>query len=290
MRGGDRVPPLGRWKRHSGDRAVIIDCHTHLSRFAEADGATLAERHGRLCREMDGAGVTHAVILTSALFGEDDPSPEAVLGRVDGDPRFAVVGGVDCPEGRPRNLEGLRALLEAGRLRGLKLYPGYQPFFVHDPALRPVYELAAERRVPVMIHTGDTFRADARVRQAHPLTVDEVAVDFREVTFVLCHTGNPWFTDAMEVMYKNENVVADISGFTVGRFQPRYAALVRARLAEVAAYLDRPDKLMFGTDWPIAGMDDYLAFARSLELSEAEREGLLWRNAARVFGFAALPD
>jgi predicted TIM-barrel fold metal-dependent hydrolase len=97
--------------------------------------------------------------------------------------------------------------------------------------------------------------------------------------------GNPWFTDAAEVLYKNENVLADISGLTLGAFAPRYAALVARRLAEVAAYLDRADKLMFGTDWPICPMDDYLAFARSLEMSEAELDGLLAGNAARLFGF-----
>jgi uncharacterized protein len=32
------------------------------------------------------------------------------------------------------------------------------------------------------------------------------------VNFVICHLGNPWVTDAMEVIYKNPNVVGDISG------------------------------------------------------------------------------
>jgi uncharacterized protein len=232
---------------------------------------------------MEGAGVTHAVILTSILFGDDDPGPEAVLDTVAGDPRFAVVGGVDCPNGEPRNLDRLGGLLREGRLRGLKLYPGYQPFYVHDPALCAVYALAAEHRVPVMIHTGDTFSPLAKVRYAHPLEVDDVAVDFRATTFVICHLGNPWMADAMEVVYKNENVMGDFCGLTVGAFQPRYERLALRLVNEAIAYINDPGKLMFGTDWPISDIGSYLRFTDRLETTPEEREGILWRNAARLF-------
>jgi uncharacterized protein len=264
---------------------VIVDCHLHLSRFSPEDPPDLSARVDRMRETMSETGISHGVVLTSRMFGDDDPTPEQLLRALGDDPALTVIGGVHCPAGVPENLDELAGLLRERRIRGLKLYPGYQPFFVHDAALRPVYALAAEHGVPVMIHTGDTFRSDALLKQSHPLTVDEIAVAFPEVKFVLCHVGNPWFTDAMEVMYKNENVVADISGFTVGAFAPRYAALMRRRLADVCAYLDRPDKLMFGTDWPICEVSSYLAFAHSLEMTDAEREGLLWRNAARLFGF-----
>lgn len=56
------------------------------------------------------------------------------------------------------------------------------------------------------------------MRQAHPLLVDDIAVDFPKVKFVLCHLGNPWFQDAAQVLYKNDNVYADISGLTLGDF------------------------------------------------------------------------
>jgi predicted TIM-barrel fold metal-dependent hydrolase len=146
-----------------------------------------------------------------------------------------------------------------------------------------VYRLAVEFGVPVMIHTGDTYNPHARVKYTHPLLVDDLAVDFREVTFVICHMGNPWFTDAMQVIYKNENVFADISGFTLGEFQPRYERLAMTKVNEAAAFINDPGKLMFGTDWPISDIASYLRFAERLELTPEERDGLMWRNAARVF-------
>ncbi len=58
----------------------------------------------------------------------------------------------------------------------------------------------------------------ARPRSGSPIRslVDDVAVDHPDVRFVLAHFGNPWLVDAAEVVYKNDNVWADLSGLIVG--------------------------------------------------------------------------
>ena len=262
---------------------MIIDCHTHLNRYGPNEPPSLAERYARLRAAMDAAGVRHAVVLTSYTVNADRPSADEVLRVVSADPRVHVVAGVDVPN-LEAGLPGLRALLRAERIRGLKLYPGYQDFHVHDARLDPLYEAAAEFSVPVMIHTGDTYDPSTRVKQAHPLEVDELAVRHRDVTFVLCHLGNPWFMDAAEVIYKNRNVMGDVSGLTLGDFEPRFERFALARVNDVLAFVNDPDKLMFGTDWPISSVGSYLRFVRRLDATEQEMEGLLWRNAARLFG------
>ena len=176
----------------------------------------------------------------------------------------------------------LRDFVAAG-VRGLKLYPGYEAFYVHDARMRVVYELAGEFGVPVMIHTGDTFDPKGKVKYAHPLEVDEIAVDFRDVTFVICHLGNPWVTDAMEVIYKNDNVVGDISGFTLGHFDERFEQYMLQKVKQVVTFAGDPSSLLFGTDWPICQISSYLRFVRNLGLSEQETELVLWKNTARIF-------
>jgi len=262
---------------------LIIDCHTHLNRYDEGDTSTLSERYRNLRAEMDRNGVDYALVLTSYKVTEHRPAVEEVLEVVDGDPRIGVVAGVSYYGYRSSDLANLRVLLREGRVKGLKLYPGYEAFYVHDPRMRVVYELAAEFGVPVMIHTGDTFDPQGKVKYAHPLEVDEVAVDFREVTFVICHLGNPWVTDAMEVIYKNENVVGDISGFTLGQFEERFERFMLQQVNEVLAFAGDPQKLLFGTDWPICDLGSYIRFVRQLDLREEEISKILWENAARIF-------
>jgi uncharacterized protein len=134
-----------------------------------------------------------------------------------------------------------------------------------------------------MIHTGDTFDPQGKLKYAHPIEVDEVAVDFRDVNFVICHLGNPWVTDAMEVMYKNPNVVGDISGLTLGHFEERFEKYMLQQLNEVVAFAGNPSSLLYGTDWPICDMGSYIRFVRNLHLSEEDTELILWRNSARIF-------
>ena len=72
--------------------------------------------------------------------------------------------------------------------------------------------------------------------------------------------------------------------FPFGAFEERYERLAVRRVNDVIAYVNDPHKLMFGTDWPISDIASYLRFTDKLEITPEEREGILWRNAARVFG------
>jgi predicted TIM-barrel fold metal-dependent hydrolase len=97
-----------------------------------------------------------------------------------------------------------------------------------------------------------------------------VAVDHPNVRFVLAHTGNPWLTDAAEVVYKNVNVWADLSGLAVGDSGTFGAEERREVLQHAAAavrqaflYAERPNRFVYGSDWPLAPMGSYVAFVRS---------------------------
>jgi predicted TIM-barrel fold metal-dependent hydrolase len=262
---------------------VIVDCHTHLNRYEASESASLRVRYQVLKSDMARNGVDYALVLSSYLVSDDRPGVTELMDVVGDDPSIGIVAGVSYHGYRAQDLAELRIMLSEARIRGLKLYPGYEYFYVHDPRMRVIYELAAEFGVPVMIHAGDTFDPKGKVKYAHPLEVDEVAVDFRDVTFVICHLGNPWVTDAMEVIYKNDNVVGDISGLTLGHFEERFEKYMLQQINEVLAFAGNPSKLLFGTDWPICDMSSYIRFVRNLSLSEDETELIFWRNTTRIF-------
>lgn len=70
--------------------------------------------------------------------------------------------------------------------------------------------------IPVAIHYGDTGYSQTQLKYSHPLTVDEVAVEYRDINFVICHMGDPWIMDTAELISKNHNVFTDLSGFIAG--------------------------------------------------------------------------
>lgn len=262
---------------------MIIDCHVHLNHYADETVDTLPESLAKLQTTMRRNRVDVAVILTSYKISPGRPSTRQVVEAVKSHPNLYVVAGISWQTVDAAAIDDLDAMLKEGSIRGLKLYPGYEPFYPADPKLEPVYALAAKYDVPVMIHCGDTYAPRGKVKYSHPLHVDEAAVDHPDVKFVICHLGNPWLTDCMELLYKNSNVLADVSGLVLGDFTDRFEAYMRKQLHDLLIWGVDAEKVLYGTDWPLASMESYLEFMADLKLTAKDKEAIMWENAIRLF-------
>ena len=262
---------------------MIIDCHTHVNNYHDESVDALGECIQKLLQSMRRNRVDVSVILTSYKIVPGRPSTRAVVEATREMDNLHVVAGLSWKNMTQADLDELRDLLEQRAIKGLKLYPGYEPFYPADPKLAPAYALAEEFDVPVMIHSGDTYAPSGKVKYSHPINVDEVAVDFPRVKFVICHLGNPWFRDCMEVVYKNDNVYADISGLVLGDFSDRFEEYMRKQLQEMLLWGMNPRKVLFGTDWPISSLESYLGFMEELKLPLKDKQLLFYENAAKLF-------
>jgi len=269
---------------------MIIDCHTHLNNYTDESIHSLPEDLSRLQAIMRRNRVDVALILTSYKVVPGRPSARAVVEATKHLPNLHVIAGISWSTFGPEAEQELRSLLSARAIKGLKLYPGYEPFYPGDPKLTPAYLLAEEFDVPVMIHTGDTYAPTGKVKYAHPLHVDEVAVDFPRVKFLICHLGNPWFRDCMEVVYKNDNVYTDISGLTLGHFDDRFEAYMRQQLKEMILWGVNPNRVLYGTDWPLVSMESYLDFMEELKLPPRDKDMMFFENAAALFKLELKPQ
>ena len=267
--------------------AVIIDCHTHINNYHDEQRASLGECIEKLQLEMRRNRVDVALVLTSYKTTPGRPSTRDAVAATRELNNLFIIAGISFLQYDEKELELLRPFLQEGSVRGLKLYPGYEPFYPNDPRIRGVFTLAQEYDVPVMIHSGDTYDPKGRVKYAHPLHVDDVAVEHPNVNIIICHIGNPWIRDCMEVVYKNKNVYTDISGLTLGDFNDRFEAYMRKQLQEMLVYGVEPDKVLFGTDWPISSMDSYLEFMEELTIPERDKRKILFENSAALFKIPA---
>ena len=221
---------------------MIIDCHTHINNYHDESTDSLRTCVDNLQLEMRRNRIDVALVLTSYKVNPGRPSTRATIEATRERRHIRVVAGLSFTTLSSAMLEELREDLRQSLICGLKLYPGYEPYYPSDSALEPVYTLAEEFRVPVMIHSGDTFTPKGKLKYAHPLNIDEVAVDHPGVDFIICHLGNPWIRDCMEVVYKNKNVYTDISGLVLGDFSDRFESFMRKQLQEMLEYGVEPDK------------------------------------------------
>ncbi len=262
---------------------MIIDVHTHLNNYHEERVSSIEECLDNMEEAMERNGIDYALVLTSYKVTEHRPSTSSVIEAIRDRKHLSVVAGISYLNYKEKDLREISDYLKDGLVKGLKLYPGYEPFYPHDNRLQVVYDLALEYDVPVMFHSGDTYSPKGKIRFSHPIHIDDVAVDNPDLKIVICHVGNPWIRDCMEVVYKNPNVYADISGLVLGDFTDRFEKYMKSQLEEMMLYAGEPEYLLFGTDWPISSMSSYVKFMAQLDLDDAQKEMIMWKNAAKLF-------
>ncbi len=276
----------------------MIDSHLHvvpprlpgvgnLSRQLLLPPAELADV---LCREMRAADV-HAVLAMGCFNNlPDDPlGIHSTLAIAEWVPGLHAIGVMDPKPSHPDHFHHVDQVLATGKVRALKGYLGYLHYPPDHAGYRPYYELAERYHIPVVFHTGDTYSAYAKLRFAHPLLVDDVAVDFPRVEFVLAHVGNPWMLDAAQVVYKNLNVSVDLSGLVIGDAtvfdDPTRRDMldeVKANLSRAFRYAERPNRFVFGSDWPLIPIAPYRDFIASA-IPEVYHDLIFEENAQRLF-------
>ena len=269
----------------------IIDCHVHLNNYdglnkTENKVLSLQERLDALLENMNNNNIFYSILLSSYKVDENRPSTSQLIDIVKENhyiDRIGVVAGFTIDNHTYEDLKNYRQWLKDDIIKGIKLYCGYEHYYPYDERYQVVYDMCIEFGCPIMIHTGDVFSQRSKVKYSHPLNIDDIAVDNPELKIVMCHIGNPWITDCQEILYKNKNVYADISGLIVGDFTISGRTHYANKIKEILNYVDDPHRLLYGSDWPISNMKSYIDFVQKLEFDEKSFDLLMFKNAKSLF-------
>ena len=172
-------------------------------------------------------------------------------------------------------------------LKGIKLLSMYAGFYPHDPLLDPLWQYASENRLPVLLHTGTTFVAQAPIDCTLPRHLDPVATKYPDVKIVMAHLSHPYEGECVAVIRKHPNVYTDVSALHYRPFQ-FYNSLMLVQ--EYGVW----HKLLFGSDYPFTTIDASIAGIRSLNdmlegtalprLDSDEIEALIHRDSLSLLG------
>lgn len=150
-------------------------------------------------------------------------------------------------------------------LKGIKLHPDFQEFRIDDRKAYDIYE-AAEGRLPILFHTGDT-----RFDYSSPKRLANALKDFPRLIAIGAHFGG-WseWSDGEKYLADNPNVYVDTS-----------SSLYALSPAQAKEYINAftPDRIMFGTDYPMWSAEDELKNMENLDLSDEDREKIMFKTA-----------
>ena len=242
--------------------ADIVDAHTHLG--DDIDG--MAGRYEELQGILDRYGISRCNVF---CLDEPDRHPGfragndrtlAFAARSNG--RMIPFVRLDLTE---EPIAEAERCLDLGA-RGIKLHPRAQKFMLDDERLAPVFAIAAERRVPILIHGGRGLPpiADnlARLVDAYP-----------GAQLIIAHAG-----------------IADLSGLA-GHFAGKAGVFFDTSVWSAIDLLSLfrlvpPEQVVYASDYPYGSQPQSLLLslrtARSAGLTEAQVLDLLAGNANRI--------
>ncbi|HWB22956.1 MAG TPA: amidohydrolase family protein [Gaiellaceae bacterium] len=170
-------------------------------------------------------------------------------------------------------IQEARRCLDAGA-RGIKLHPRAQGFTATDARLAPVFELAAERRVPILIHGGRGLPPIAEGLEA-------LVERFPEATLIIAHAGIADMAELARCMSGRSNVVFDTSTWSP------IDLLAFHRLVP-------PEQVVYASDYPYGQHPGSLLIAlRTAQFagfSDEQLRAMLAGTANRIADGESLPE
>ncbi len=232
-------------------------------------------------RIMDEAGVEHSLLIAVRAGdrnwkGSFEIPYDQVARWVDKHPtRFSGLAGADPMRG----MEQLRDLERAASLGfvGVHAYPHWFRMAPNAALWYPIYAKCCELDLPYMLQVGQNliYQNDVRLPSvARPILLDQVAIDFPELTIIGIHVGTPWSDEMIAMAWKHERIFIGIDAYAPKHLSPNLIHYMNSYGSQ---------KVLFGTDWPVIDPRRGVNEMQDHALRPEAYDDVMRNNAIRVF-------
>lgn len=264
---------IDAWAQHPTLRHLSDPMFESLRRWTRSDAPADAPPVSQTIAAMDAGGVDKALICAWQAPGRNMIGNDEVAAFVAEYPdRLVGVGSVDFSKPMDAVREVRRCVEDLG-FKAIRVLPWLCEAPPSDRRFYPVYVACCQADVPFCTqigHTGPLMPSEV----GRPIYLDQVALDFPELTIVGGHIGYPWTDEAIAVATKHENVFIDTSAYTVERYPTALVAYLKSHGRR---------KILFGTNYPMIQPKKALDGLEALGLDDETRALFLSGNAQRVF-------
>jgi predicted TIM-barrel fold metal-dependent hydrolase len=263
------------WAQHPTAAFLRDEMFSSLRRWTGDDMPAEVPGPELTVAAMDAAGVDVAVLTawhgpTGPLISNDD------VARLLADHPDRFVGAAAVDLRRPAAaVAELRHCVEDLGFRALRVIPWLWELPPNDRRYYPLYTACVELGIPFCTQAGHT----GPLRSSEPGRpipyLDDVALDFPDLTIVAGHIGYPWTEEMIALARKYPNVYIDTSAYTARRYPAELVEYMRAGGRR---------KVLFGSNWPMLTPQRCLEDLDALELDDEAKGLFLGETARRLFG------
>ncbi|MDH4330491.1 MAG: amidohydrolase family protein [Candidatus Moranbacteria bacterium] len=262
---------------------MIIDSHVHISLYND-NVKNLQEAFNLFLQEMEKNGISGAIIIPDNIEGSDsivdlDKAIELIGDRKN----LFLLGSLQIIQRGSSELEKYKKLLEEGKIKGLKFFPGHDPYYPTDERCLPYYELCQELDVPVLFHTGENSGDSDCAKWNDPKYIVEIAKKYPQLKVIITHYYWPKMDYCYEITKNVPNIYFEIAAMSDAEVIEKSGGIEKVREILRETIADRSDKVIFGTDWPMCKIEEHIELIKSLGLSEDLESGVFSENSKRIY-------
>ncbi len=173
----------------------------------------------------------------------------------------------------PDALNELERIKSSG-LKGVKLHPDYQGFFIDEEKMIPIYEKIGSLGLITVLHCGYDIGYPRPVH-CTPEKLATVLPAFGGAPVVAAHLGGLYAWDETEKHLCGKDIYLD-TAYCGGILSPAIGKELFA--------LHGADKILFASDAPWNSPEIDLGLIDCLDLSESDKKAILGGNAQRLLG------
>ncbi len=171
-------------------------------------------------------------------------------------------------------VRSIRRWVDGEQFVGVRIVPWLWDLPPNNRLYYPIYIACIDAGVPLCTqigHTGPLCRSETGRLIPY---LEEVLLDFPELTVVGGHVGYPWIDEVISIAHKFPNFYVDTSAYVVKRLPETLLRFMRE---------EGKTRVMFGTNWPMLSPSRCLQNIDDLSLSDEVKTLFLEGNARRVF-------
>lgn len=262
---------------------MLIDFHTHAfpEKIAEKAIEKLSFVSGNLAPHTNGtftdlkrllnqSGIDKAVVLNIATNASQQKNVNDFAASINDNQTIFSFGSVfpDSPDAL-YELERIKSL----GLRGVKLHPDYQRFFVDDEKMKPIYKKIGELGLVTLFHAGQDYGFPPPYG-ATPERMEK-ALSWFDSPVVAAHLGGKGYEEEVLKRLCGKELYFD-TAFSYGALPKPYV--------EKIITTHGADKILFGTDTPWHNAEMEMRLIKSLQLSNDDFEKITHKNAEKLLG------
>ncbi|MFA5994200.1 MAG: amidohydrolase family protein [Parcubacteria group bacterium] len=262
---------------------MIIDSHVHISLY-DNNAISLQGAFDLFLREMEKNKINAAIIIPDNIEGSSNIADlEKAMELIGERKNLFLLGSPQIIQRGSSELEKYRKLLEEGRIKGLKFFPGHDPFYATDERCLPYYELCQELDVPVLFHTGENSGDSECAKWNDPKYIVEIAKEYPKLKVIITHYYWPKLDYCYEITKDIPNIYFEIAAMADAEVVEKSGGIGKMQDVLRKTIANRPTQVIFGTDWPMCKIEEHIELVKSLGLGEDVENGIFSENAKNIY-------